>query len=253
MFAGEFHSRADAAGLFRLPPIVLAAFPPPEEASGRQIVLLKSLDRSLWLYPAPSWDATLTTTRAQLDAETRRDQFEAAGRTAAEQALVALEASQQPASKASTARAGPGTPRPKGAVWVTRAGVFVDRIASAWLIRRFIDRTARFKFVTATRYAPHKDELRFDMFQAEYTHRGDRCTFEVLLQEFDLTIPALQAIAEIVHDIDLKDERYNRPEADGIAQVLHGLALAEPDDAKRLRAGAQIFDSLFAQFSSVQP
>jgi MraZ protein len=72
MFAGEFHSRADAAGLFRLPPIFLAALPPPAEASGRQVVLLKSLDRSLWLYPAPSWDATLTATRERLDAEQSR-------------------------------------------------------------------------------------------------------------------------------------------------------------------------------------
>ena len=72
MLAGEFHARVEAGGLFRLPPIFLAAFPPPEEAGGRQVVLLKSLDRSLWLYQVRGWEAKLETTRRQLDAEQSR-------------------------------------------------------------------------------------------------------------------------------------------------------------------------------------
>jgi MraZ protein len=72
MFAGEFPSHAEAGGLFRLPPIVLAAFPPLEEAVGRHVVLLKSLDRSLWLYQAQGWDAKLDATREQLNAEQSR-------------------------------------------------------------------------------------------------------------------------------------------------------------------------------------
>jgi MraZ protein len=72
MFAGEFRSRAEAAGLVRLPPIFLAAFPPPEEAGGRQVVVLKSLDRSLWLYQAQGWEAKLEATREQLDDEQSR-------------------------------------------------------------------------------------------------------------------------------------------------------------------------------------
>jgi len=198
---------------------------------------------------SPAATSLVRRLRIQLDAEIKRDHFGAAGRAAAEQALNALEAAQQPALTATTGSRVPNK-KPSGALWVTRAGVFVDRIASAWLIRRFIDRKARFRFVTTTRYSPRGNELRFDMFQAEYTHRGDRCTFEVLLEEFDLMSPALRAIAEIVHDIDLKDERYNRPETEGISQLLHGLALAEPNDTKRLSAGAQIFDSLHAQFST---
>jgi hypothetical protein len=195
--------------------------------------------------------------RAQFQAEVRRDHFDAAGRVEAEHALGTLDAAQQqkvagppgpaPAGGPSRQR---GTARPNAAVWVTRAGVFVDRIASAWLIKRFIDRKATFKFVTGTRYAPRARELRFDMFQAEYTHRGDRCTFEVLLDDFGLTQEPLRAIAEIVHDIDLKDERYGREETAGIAQLLHGLCVAQPDDVRRVRAGAQMFDSLFAQFST---
>lgn len=191
--------------------------------------------------------------RRQLEAEIRRDHFGADGREAAERALKLLEASINRRSDGTAGAAAPALERPKGAMWVTRAGVFVDRIASAWLIRRFIDPRARFKFVTGTRYAPRENELRFDMFQGEYTHRGDRCTFEVLLGDFGLTNGALAAIGEIVHDIDLKDERYQRPETDGIAFVLQGLVLTESDDSRRLKAGAQIFDSLFAQFSSALP
>lgn len=188
--------------------------------------------------------------RRQLHSEVRRDHFDADGRDHAEHALTQLETSLSQQGAPSAAASGP---RPKGAVWVTRAGVFVDRIASSWLIRRFIDTKAHFKFVTGTRYTPRPHEIRFDMFQGEYTHRGERCTFEVLLQEFRLTNSALGAIGEVVHDIDLKDGRFQRPETEGIALLLQGLVLAEGDDAKRLKAGAQIFDILFAQLSTSQP
>ena len=69
----------------------------------------------------------------------------------------------------------------RGRTWVTRTGIKVDRMASAWLIRSFIDPEARFKFVPAKGYQPEKGELRFDMFEAEFTHEGDLCTFEVLV------------------------------------------------------------------------
>ena len=136
-----------------------------------------------------------------------------------------------------------------GRTWVTRAGVFVDRIASAWLIRRFIDAAARFSFVAPQGYRPAPGELRFDMFEAEYTHEGARCTFETLLARFGLTDPALQAIGEIVHDIDCKDDRFTRAEAAGIATVLQGIAAAAPDDATRLARGGTLFDDLYARFS----
>ena len=92
----------------------------------------------------------------------------------------------------------------RGRTWVTRQGVHVDRIGSAWLIRRFIDPDARFKFVPGKGYRPDEGELRFDMFQAEFTHEGDKCTFEVLLDRAALKDSALRAIAEIIHDIDLR-------------------------------------------------
>jgi hypothetical protein len=136
---------------------------------------------------------------------------------------------------------------PRGATWVTRRGVFVDRIASAWLIRRFIDPDGEFKFVTAKGYKKGPDELRFDMYQGEFTHVGNRCTFETLLEHFQLKEPALRAIGEIVHDIDCKDARFEREEAPGVSAVLRGIAHATDDDAERIARGAQIFDGLYGQ------
>ena len=138
---------------------------------------------------------------------------------------------------------------PRGRTWVTREGVKVDRISSAWLIRRWIDPQARFKFVPARGYEALEGEVRFDMYRAEFTHEGDRCTFETLLARFGLTDPALRAIAEIVHDIDCKDEKFGRPETDGIARLVQGIVAAHDDDATRLARGAAVLDDLHATFS----
>jgi hypothetical protein len=136
----------------------------------------------------------------------------------------------------------------KGRLWVTRRGVYVDRIASAWLIQRFIDHDARFKFVAAKGYEPEQGELRFDMFDGEFTHEGDRCTFEVLLARMELTDPALIAIGQIVHDIDLKDGKYGRDEAGGIARLVEGIAVANQDDRQRIERGSVIFNDLYEVF-----
>ena len=133
-----------------------------------------------------------------------------------------------------------------GHTWVTRRDVFVDRIASAWLIRRFIDPKAGFKFVGSRSYQPKPGEVRFDMFEAEYTHEGDRCTFETLLERAGLKDRALVAIGEIVHDIDCKDDKFGREEALGVAALVRGIARANPDDGTRLERGAAAFDDLYA-------
>jgi hypothetical protein len=135
-----------------------------------------------------------------------------------------------------------------GHVWVTRRDVHVDRIGSAWLIRRFIDPEATFKFVQAKGYRPQPGELRFDMFEAEFTHEGDRCTYEVLLRRSGLKDAALVAIGEIVHDIDLKDGKFAREEASGIAHLIDGLAASGIQDAQRLERGGALFDDLYAYF-----
>ncbi|HEY4183566.1 MAG TPA: chromate resistance protein ChrB domain-containing protein [Polyangia bacterium] len=140
----------------------------------------------------------------------------------------------------------PGAPlRVKGGVWVTRKGVHVDRIASAWLIKRFIDREANLKFVTSKGYLPRAGELRFDMFEAEYTHEGNLCTFEVLARKFAVSDAAVSAIGEVVHDIDVRDGRFGRAETAGIERLVNGIALTQPDDDARIALGGQLFDALY--------
>lgn len=135
--------------------------------------------------------------------------------------------------------------RPRGATWVTRKGVFVDRIASAWLIRRFIDPQARFRFAAGERARRATGEFRFDMFDGEFTHVGDQCTFEVLLDRFGIRDAALRAIAEVVHDIDCKDEKFNRPETPGIKSILLGVTGETRDDLERIARGSAVFDALY--------
>jgi hypothetical protein len=132
--------------------------------------------------------------------------------------------------------------------WVTREGVYADRIASAWLIRRFIDAEARFKFVSGKGYRPHEGELRFDMFEAEFTHEGDKCTFEVLLERAGLKDTALRAIAEIIHDIDLKDDKFGRTEVAGIRTLIDGIRVSTSDDTRRIERGTEVFNDLYEFF-----
>jgi hypothetical protein len=126
--------------------------------------------------------------------------------------------------------------------------VFVDRIASAWLVRRFVDREAKFKFVTSETYSPKEKELRFDMYEGEYTHEGDRSSFEVLVDRLGISDRALTPIGEIVHALDLKDEKYHRPETAGLGVLLNGIVLAHPSDKERLEKGGALFDALYEHF-----
>jgi hypothetical protein len=192
-------------------------------------------------------DEELARLRRRLEETERIDYFDAPGRADAERALA--DAARPPSPAAEPAVPESGARAVRGATWVTRTGIKVDRIASAWLIRRFIDPAARFKFVPAKGYRPAAGELRFDMFQAEYTHEGDRCSFETLLTRFGLADPALRALGEIVHDVDCKDDKFGRPESPGIASLIDGLALAYPDDAERLERGAAVFEGLYAYIS----
>jgi hypothetical protein len=174
--------------------------------------------------------------RTRLEAVMRNDFFAAPGRAAAERAVAGGTTS--------------GEQQQLGQVWVTRRGVFVDRMASAWLIHRFIDAAARFKFVADRHYRPGPGEQRFDMFGGEYTHEGDRCTFETILARFELTDPALGAIGQIVHDIDLKEDRYARKETAGIESVLRGITLETANDTERLERSAPVFDGLYARLTA---
>jgi hypothetical protein len=190
--------------------------------------------------------------RRRLDGVVAIDFCGASGRLAADAALAQIEER----LRAETERAGPsahsGTANrvdvSGGRIWVTRRGIHIDRMASGWLIRRFIDPAARFKFVSGKGYTPGRDELRFDMFEAEFTHRGDACTFEVLLSDFDVTDPALRPIAEIVHDIDLKDDKFGREETRGVDRLIAGIAMAHADDGARLQAAQTVWDGLYEYY-----
>jgi hypothetical protein len=189
----------------------------------------------------------VTRLRQRLGEIVALDFFGAPGREAVEGLVAGLEARMKPETEASES-AKPTMPieAAQGRTWVTRAGIKVDRMASAWLIRKFIDPRARFKFVPAKDYQPQARELRFDMFDAEFTHEGDLCTFEVLVRRFGLDDPSLRHVAEIVHDIDLKDAKFGREEAAGIGQLVAGIAAAHPDDEERLARGTALFEDLYA-------
>jgi hypothetical protein len=118
-------------------------------------------------------------------------------------------------------------------------------MASAWFIRRFIDSGAHFKFVSARGYKPLPDEIRFDMFEAEFTHEGDRCTMEVLLDRLSSNDAAVRVIAEIVHDIDLKDSKFDHSETAGIERLITGIALSHREDDNRLERAAAVLDDLY--------
>lgn len=171
------------------------------------------------------------------------DFFEAPGRKKADRAVAELEA----ASRHPGRRGGPRPDSFSGRTWVTRRGVHIDRIASAWLIRRFIDPRARFRFVDP-KEPTRAGDLRFDMVGGDFTHEGDRCTFETLVARTGLQDRALTEIAEIVHDIDLKDEKFGRPEAPGIERMVVGVVLANAEDDARLERGRLLFDELYQSF-----
>jgi hypothetical protein len=189
--------------------------------------------------------------RKKLATITAIDFFEAPERATAVEALDALEASLEPKRAGVNAKRATRVGRSEyhGRTWVTRQDVFVDRMASAWLIKRFIDSEARFRFVRESDHRPAPGELRFDMFEGEFTHEGDCCTFEVLAERFAPDDAALRSVAEVVHDIDLKDEKFEREDAPGIARVLTAIVKAYSDDDARVERASQLFDELYALFT----
>lgn len=139
----------------------------------------------------------------------------------------------------------------KDKIWVTRSGVHVDRIACAWLIHRFIDPEARFQFVDARSHVPGPNELRFDMADAEFTHEGDRCSFETLLLRAGLTDdPALVAIGQIIHDLDIGDGKFGRPETPGLGAMLSGVCASTDDDLQRIAFAGDALAQFHAYFSN---
>ncbi|MFA6499256.1 MAG: chromate resistance protein ChrB domain-containing protein [Desulfurivibrionaceae bacterium] len=137
-----------------------------------------------------------------------------------------------------------------GKTWVTRKNVYVDRVACAWLVRRYADPNARFKFVDSGQYSPDPEEIRFDMIEAEYTHVMDKCSFEVMVERFGLTDPALTQVTKIIHDIDLKESVFGLPETAGIQALLDGITVTTDADLERIERSSAVLDNLLAFFKS---
>jgi hypothetical protein len=129
-------------------------------------------------------------------------------------------------------------------VWLTRPRPEIDRVGSAWLIRKFID--AKAKFVFAAKPAAHPDAIPYDMMDVEFTHHGDDCTFETLLKRFAIADPAARRIGEMIHDADLEDGKFQRPECRGLDLLFKGWARLGLSDAEILEKGFACFDALHA-------
>jgi hypothetical protein len=130
--------------------------------------------------------------------------------------------------------------------WLTRKKPFVDRFASAWLIKKFIDKNPSFTFIDEKDLDTKvKDVTSFDIRGGRFTHAGDLCTFEVLMKSFSLKDKTLRKIAEIVHELDLKDDKFRNPEAKGIEDILSGIRKTTKDDHESLEKGISIFEMLY--------
>ena len=133
-------------------------------------------------------------------------------------------------------------------LWATRRGCHVDRTGCVWLIRRFIDAEAAFSFFEDPVEAPERAEI-FDVAGARFSHRGDDCSFETFLKEYSLEDPVLAEISEIVHDADLMDEKYGRPESEGLDAIVRGMQLALADDHVLTHHTDVLYEGLYTYLS----
>jgi hypothetical protein len=132
----------------------------------------------------------------------------------------------------------------RGKIWLTRPCPEIDRVGSAWLIRRFIDPKAKFVFGAAV--SSNREVLPFDMVDVEFSHHGDCCTFETLIRRFGIEDKAVRKIGEMIHDADLEDAKFQRNECIGIDRVLKGWAREGLSDREILRRGFECFDALYS-------
>jgi hypothetical protein len=189
--------------------------------------------------------------RERLGAIERVDFFGSAGGDRVRALLDQIDKHVSPAARGAVTASTDGTTSYQGRTWVTRPRPGVDRMASAWLIRRFIDADAHFGFVADRETAP-PDSIPFDMFGVEFTHRGDLCTFEMLCATFHLVEPPLATLGAIVHDLDLKDERFGAAEAPAVGAIIQGLRLTHEDDAALLTAGIGLFEALYRALAQAE-
>jgi len=141
-----------------------------------------------------------------------------------------------------------GLPGLMGRTWVTRRGLHVDRLACAWVVRRFIDPEATFRFADPNDLRAGPDELTFDTPQGRFSHQEGRCSVETLVLEAGITDEGVRRIAEIVHDLDLKDDRFQHPETAGIERLIAGIVQGHDADRVRLDRGLALFDDLHGSY-----
>jgi hypothetical protein len=196
----------------------------------------------------PDFDSALIKFRQRFADVARIDYFGAPQRARIEGLLAALEHSPIAKTASSPKPAVIDPKRLTGKTWVTRKDIHVDRIACAWLIKRFVDPRGTLKFVSGNDYEPLPGEFRYDMRDGEFTHEGDDCSFETILKRAGISSSALRAIGEIIHDIDLKDGKFARPETAGIAHVVAGICRTHADDEVRVARGKELFDDTYEQF-----
>lgn len=202
--------------------------------------------------PEEDLPSRLARSRRRFDEIVRIDLFRAKGRVEAERLLGALERA-VPSGRDAGRRKKPRAAELSNRTWVTRKGIKVDRIASAWLVRRFLDPKARFRFIDPGRETARSGETTFDMVGGDFTHEADRCTFETLHRRAGLKDPALVPVSEIVHEIDLKDGKFGRPETRGIERLVTGIVNACARDEERLDRGFALFDELYESFRRKKP
>lgn len=190
---------------------------------------------------------TLRSLRERLNAIERNDFFDAPARRQTADALAALERAASGRQPSVASARGPLSPeRFRGRRWVTRRRPGVDRMASAWLIRKSIDPHATFAFADRAT----DGDVAFDMYSGDFSHQGDSCTFEVLADRFQLKSAAITKVAQIVHDLDMKDMKYGLPEAAAVGRMVEGLRALHADDQILLERGMAIFDALARSFES---
>jgi hypothetical protein len=221
------------------------------EAAAGRFAPLKTALEVLRRRRAALGDASLIRLQRLLDEAARVDFFNSEKGQEAHTIMTAIKKRLAPSK---TARhVGGKRAEGKGRVWVTRRDPHIDRLATAWLIRRFVDPGARFRFVDPSGGPVKHGERSFDMVGAEFTHEGDRCSFETMCRRSGLTDRGLQQLAEIVHDLDLKDGKFGRPDAAGVQRLVDGLSASHPDSGARVAAALPIFDTLFASFGGHLP
>jgi hypothetical protein len=235
----ENMSRSDVIRLFQE-----ARDPEYRKLAGRYRKLMQSLEKK-----SAAASARVDQELAQLhrDFEKLRelDFFDAPGRAEVERLREAIDMRKRPAEQPARRHTPTLDLRTlRGRRWVTRPRPHVDRIASAWLIKRFIDPEATFLFAEPTEFPA--DAIAFDTPGAELSHYGDDCTFETLVKRAGFRDRRLTHLAEIVHEADLRDGKFPREEGRGIDLAIRGFLAAYPDDHEVLTHGLALFEGLYA-------